>query len=509
MNSKSGFWGLLLCAAAAFSADDYSQWRYYRPVTLNTTAIGANVSATQWNFPTLVRLNSTNFDFSKSSRTGADVRFAKTNGAHLPYQIEQWDSAGRSAAVWVLLDTVPGNSNRIFWMYYGKTGSTDSSKATKVFDTANGFQGVFHLAEATNDTARDATVNGFKGVPHNFGGLNPKDTLGVIGHSKNFLGHDTSYHPVSIQDSGGNYRILNSTGSNTFTNNPLNFQNDSATRNGLPLYTLSAWINVRVFPLTSYHYRKGIIAKSRGISGSQYHMGLPNHTADGVFGWDTNLVTFKDGPSATYKGSPYWTYTDLHSDLPPNTWVYLTAVRSGWVGMTTSLRMCLNAKCVMGDTSTITTTRSDYDVTIGSFSNDSAFFPGLLDEVRLENVARDSLWIRLNYATQRADSSAVTVGGETMVGIQAWHGAHFSDKPFSFHLPAGVESARIQIVSIGGQVVWSRTLRKNDGLEELSWNGTAGNGRPASPGIYVVRMLMLNADHKSMGMIERRIAYLP
>ena len=86
---KRTFIAVLLCAAAGFSQENYSQWLYSKALTLNTSATGANVATSQTGFPVLVRLDSINYPtlFSGAKSDGSDIRFANAAGVHLPYQI--------------------------------------------------------------------------------------------------------------------------------------------------------------------------------------------------------------------------------------------------------------------------------------------------------------------------------------------------------------------------------------------------------------------------------------
>ncbi len=398
MNAKISFLGILFCAGIAFSAEDYSQWGYCRSVTINTSASGANITATQRYYPILLRLNAGNFNFNQAAAKGQDVRFAKANGTHLPYQIDNWDSTNQNAAVWVLLDSVYGNnSTQSFRMYHKKSGAVDSSNGAATFDTLRGFQGVFHLSEATNDTTRDVTARHFKGIPQNIGGQNPQDVSGLMGRAKNFLGSNAD-------SNGGSYRIVTSTGANTFTKNALNFQDDSSTINGIPQYTISAWINVSQFP-NSAVMRKGIISKSKGRNGSQYDLRLNNSFRDTNNSVnDTPSVLFSDGPQAVYKRADH--------RLIAGTWHHVAVVRAGPVGAPGNLRLLVDGvfACSSG-TSLTQTIRSDFDVTIGSFSNDSGFFNGVMDEVRFENMPRANDWIKLSYETQKPAATSLIVGG--------------------------------------------------------------------------------------------------
>ena len=73
---------------------------------------------------------------------GRDIRFATAAGATLSYQIEQWDAANGSAAVWVKIPTITGNARQEIKMYWGKTGVTSESSGTAVFNAANGYASV-------------------------------------------------------------------------------------------------------------------------------------------------------------------------------------------------------------------------------------------------------------------------------------------------------------------------------------------------------------------------------
>ena len=52
-------------------------WKYARALILNTSATGANVSGTVFDFPVVIRLNAGNFDFSQAQSGGADIRFGE------------------------------------------------------------------------------------------------------------------------------------------------------------------------------------------------------------------------------------------------------------------------------------------------------------------------------------------------------------------------------------------------------------------------------------------------
>jgi len=148
-----------VASVAGAATDDYTQWHYSKNIYIDTKEGGANIAADQLKFPLLVRLTSSNFDFSQAMTTGADVRFSKSNGDHLQYQIERWDNANSLAELWVRIDTVRGfNNTQYFTMYWGKNSAVDSSSGGAVFDTAKGFRGVWHLNTSGAGPRPDATL---------------------------------------------------------------------------------------------------------------------------------------------------------------------------------------------------------------------------------------------------------------------------------------------------------------------------------------------------------------
>jgi hypothetical protein len=158
-------------------------WPHSMKITLNTSAAGAGGAGGVHAFPLLIRLTNKNFTFGKARKNGEDIRFAKSDGVVLPYEIEHWDSAGGSAALWVTVDTVRGNNDsQTIVMYWGAARAKDNADAAAVFDTANGFLAVWHLS----NQCYDATSNAHNGTNYGAG-----DTMGMIGYCKKFRGFDS------------------------------------------------------------------------------------------------------------------------------------------------------------------------------------------------------------------------------------------------------------------------------------------------------------------------------
>jgi hypothetical protein len=143
-------------------------WKYTRSIKMDTTAAGAGVMGVVTNYPVAVRLDMANFDFTQAKADGGDVRFGKSDGTPIPYAKESFDAAGKTALYWVLVDQVKGNdAAQSINMYWGKADAGDASDSKKVFPAANGFVGVWHLAEDAGTTMggfKDAGENGLDGT---------------------------------------------------------------------------------------------------------------------------------------------------------------------------------------------------------------------------------------------------------------------------------------------------------------------------------------------------------
>jgi hypothetical protein len=222
------------------------------------------------NFPVLVRLGAADSAiFAQAKSNGADVRFTKTNGARRPHQIEQWDSAGRKAAVWVLADTVRGNTAiQVLRLHWGKADAPDSSKGTAVFSTANGYVGVWHMNAATGNEA-DATANGNTAVAAGGAGSG----AGQIGSARSLSRNGFQYFTVA------NHASLNWTA---------------------PAFTLSAWVNANDWEGSGRFFQKG-----QGTDGNASQYGMRENSTNRL-ALEMNQVHYSGSGSANVPVTGEW-----------------------------------------------------------------------------------------------------------------------------------------------------------------------------------------------------------
>lgn len=178
LGSSSILASFFLSNRTAFANPSWlSGWTNRRQLTIMGTLIDQPLT----DFPVLVKLDSSFFDFSKAKSDGADVRFTGFDGVTLlKYEIERWDGVGGKAEIWVRMASVSSPADTSFYIYYGNSGASDAQDPTNVWD--NNFAMVMHLKEASG-TRYDSTGNHNNGVIY---GNIAKAATGKIDGADNF-----------------------------------------------------------------------------------------------------------------------------------------------------------------------------------------------------------------------------------------------------------------------------------------------------------------------------------
>jgi Concanavalin A-like lectin/glucanases superfamily/Domain of unknown function (DUF2341) len=341
-------------------------WKNLKTIVLNTSPGGSGLTENQFNFPLLVRLDNSNFDFTSVKDSGTSILFTNRHNNLLSYEIESWDTVLGKANLWVKVDTVfANNAEQYISMYWGNEFTENSALHYGVFDTASGYQGIWHLSDRIGDSISDASGNNFKGVAN--GMDNNSVTDGIIGKCRIFNGLSS-------------YILFPGTASGK-----LNFPADSR-------YTLSAWVYVNSPDNLSH------VVVSKG--NNQYFL------------WYTSM----------HKSTTLWEFSEYHettgwdlstTKVTGGEWLYLTGVRNG-----TSQRLYVNGVCVdstgFQNAGAGWSRIETFDVTIGRFmqavtspldSSSFCYFNGKIDEVRMSDRALTPDFIRLCYMNQKTDNN--------------------------------------------------------------------------------------------------------
>jgi hypothetical protein len=338
------------------------QSKFKKDIFLNTSPSGADISGTVTNFPVLIRLNGTVFNFSDAVANGDDIFFKKADNTVLSHEFERWDPASNIADIWVNVDTILGNNSvQHIIMYYGSSNIQNTNTHSAVFDTSNGFMGVWHLGEASA-TFNDATANKNAGTRN--GSLSQID--GIVGKG------------LLFKDSAAYCDIGNAL-------NP-----------GLSSFTVSAWVKRADTNLQT------IIAKSTG--------GNPSAS----YGWNVGFDLANQLHCYIASGETNWgnsageSFTLFSSTKITDTtsWHHIAVVfdRSG----NSSCKLFIDGESVVytseGDIKIVNQITNTSPLRIGAESDGDCPFRGSIDECVVSFRVRSSDWIKLCYMNQRKDN---------------------------------------------------------------------------------------------------------
>ncbi|MBF0433100.1 MAG: DUF2341 domain-containing protein, partial [Fibrobacteria bacterium] len=326
--------------------ENYANWTYNRSYYMNTTATGADVSDDVENFPVLVRLNSSNFTFAEAQTNGEDIRFAKSDGTHLNYEIERWSDAADSAEIWVLVDTVYGdNSSQYFKMYWGRATTDDRSCGACVFDTSKNWEGVWHLNDVTD--VDDATNSDYDGSP-----TGVSDIGGNIGHAANY--NDADY----IDLPGGVLADVTSQ------------------------ITVSLWIyGAAIQPQADYMFW-AMVGGTTVLSSLLPHSTMAIHFNCGNTLDNLSVNNYFPGD---WEGR--WNY-----------WAFTKNTSTGY------MKIYVNGVELVadpGNTNEVSGTVTAF--TLGATTAHASSYDGYVDEFRVSSTERSADWIKLTYQNQRPD----------------------------------------------------------------------------------------------------------
>lgn len=327
--------------------------RYRGDFRLNTTPTGGDVAEDVHGFPLLVRLDSSNFDFSQTFAGGAQIGFAKPDGTPIAFEIERWEGLRRKAEIWIRMDTVEGKADTQWVvMHWGRTG-LGLPDGSGVFDSAGGFAGVWHLQEDGTGKWPDASPNGHGGK-----GLHVEGDESVEGNIAGAAGLDSADDLIDVGIVNVERTI-----------------------------TVSAWV------------------RPDGLN-RDWNRIVNKPFALDTIPWKSYALQFDTAGNRAFfevsEGTGY--YGDYIGLVPRGRWSLLHGVYDG-----ATISMYLDGKSmssVTGFSGSLHQNR--LSTLIGAYSIDARnkFF-GAVDEVRIEKVPRSPAWVKLCYENQRSGSTLV------------------------------------------------------------------------------------------------------
>jgi len=348
-------------------------WSYRKKVTFDNSGQSEDLV----NFPTLINLSSSNFDYSKTKPDGGDLRFIDPKeNTELKYQLEQWDTSGYSH-IWVNVPQIDGGSDEDhIWMYYNNSNTQALQDTGDVWNS--NYLSVWHLNESgggNTDEFKDSTSNG----NHGTGGAGiaantPTQADGKIGLAQDFDGNGDY-----LEDADGENYI-----------------------NGLGGITVELWIKSNKVP-----------TESGFINGKN-----PPDGFEGPFTSRYDEVGFESpNPPECIKiairASNGEQRIESSSYLQSEVWQYLAFTWSGDNVIQLYVNGSLDAPSY-NDAGRNAPIEDLETLIIGKGTKDDGVtetgWNGSIDEVRISNVARSGDWIKAQYLSM--NNSFITISSE-------------------------------------------------------------------------------------------------
>jgi hypothetical protein len=288
----------------------------------------------------------------------------------------------------VKVDTVYGNNaTQTIRLHWNNGAAASESNGAAVFDTANGFRGVWHLQDSTGAKSTDATV-----LNTNASWVNaPVLVDGLIGRAVN-INQPDGVDPTTAKFLRADYNPANS-----------NFKISSA--NGL---TLSVWVKRNA---STGGNEQGILGRYNWGANARQAM-IATNGSDQI-----RLFRSINGTNASGQETNFGTQSLIDGE-----WTHIAAtVKNGSqilyvngvqdVAQTTANIGSLDS--IWATTSTLAFGHMAPDH--GSTTANQAF-NGVLDEARYTGAFRSADWIKLEVANQKAVNSLINIGLPTAPG---------------------------------------------------------------------------------------------
>ena len=335
-----------------------NSWPYRRIITIDHNKINDNLI----NYPFLLHISSDTNLSEHAQEDGDDIVFIlySDNTTQLNHEIELFNGSSGELIAWVNIPNLNSSIDTKFWIYYGNVNSENQENTGDIWDS--NFVMVQHLNEPTG-TLFDSTYNNNDGIANG----STYNSSSKIGGGYNFDGLDDYIDVGKFDVVGG----------------------------GL---TLSLWFNANVLSSTCSGSR--LISKATGHSSYMHYwmIGVLNYGNKFRFRLKTNEGGTKE--QTVYTGG-----------INTGEWYHFVATYDGSKMKIFKDGVLLGAATKTGNISTSNST-SDW---IGANPPDIYdCWNGLIDEVRISNIGRDSNWISLSYKNQNNSESFITISAQEL-----------------------------------------------------------------------------------------------
>jgi hypothetical protein len=326
-------------------------WQYRKNITIDHTKVAGDLE----NFPVLISIIDTDLR-DKAQLDGDDILFMDGSGmAHrLYHEIEFYDNANGELIVWINTSFLDSSEYTSVFLYYGNLNASSQQFPEQTWDPH--YVGIWHFNEESGDIF-DATINNNDGV--NYGAM--YETTGKIGDALDFEEED----PDNV--------IIPHSSSLDITSE----------------ITMECWVK----PESFQHERMTLCTKRQ----CYYTNVLDTRQLTVYTYWNNNGQRGKSN------------YMASNTLLTLDTWTHCA-----WTETTLGYRTIyidgINDNEEAHEASIWSDPSEELD--FGYNVEADRRFDGILDEVRISNIARSPEWITTGYLNQKNPGSFYTIGPE-------------------------------------------------------------------------------------------------
>ncbi|MEM9325103.1 MAG: DUF2341 domain-containing protein [Bacteroidota bacterium] len=315
---------------------------------------GDEIAGTLTNFPVLISITDSDLQ-ANALASGFDIVFTSDDGTtQLDHDLERYESGSGTLVAWVLVDQLDAGVDETLYMYFGNVSATNQSTD----DTFSGvYDAVYHLNDFTDN------AGGFDGSSS--GLETPTTVTGLIGQAQDF---DGSNDIINL----GTTAIIDAQSS----------------------FSISAWVNAGSVPGIDAYY--GIFSRS---DRSVPFTGSISFSV-GEFSPSNTKVNF-----ARNLGGGWAEYGSA-GDIGTGSWVHIAVA---FDDITDEITLYLNGIADGSGTFTKPSVVAALAQQIGASYDNSLFFDGSIDELRVSNNFLSAEWIETEYNNQSDPSSFHTV----------------------------------------------------------------------------------------------------
>ncbi|MFW9912439.1 MAG: LamG-like jellyroll fold domain-containing protein, partial [Candidatus Thorarchaeota archaeon] len=344
---------------------------YRKDITIDHTKISSDLDE----FPLLIDVYDRDLK-TEAQADGDDIIF-KAGYTPLSHEIEFFDQDYNSThahlVAWVKTD-LSSTADTVVTMYYGNPEAVNQEDPDGVWDSS--YMGVWHLSE-TSGNAQDSTSYQTHGTPS---GLVTQGASGHIGNAYSFDrdGEGT----VNMGDPADGHLDFGSTDD----------------------FTIEFWVDLDYF----YYYEPFLVSKRNGLASSS--PGYAAFVSDDNNGYPGYSIS-SDGPQFG---------VDASTDVLDTGWrhvVYVFDQDSDTIS-TIYVDGMDDKSSTWGTIGSVGSLQNSANFRLNGESSPSTedMFDGMLDEVRISNIARSSEWILTEFNNQNDPSSFYSIGAAEFLG---------------------------------------------------------------------------------------------